>query len=263
MDDNNSEFEENNSSEEEVLRRYFEKTWPKILEKVMAVITIFHEDRAKQKIGPRKIRVGVFGPYPGINKEIIMQVARIVSELGFAAITGDGFYSPNNSSDFHDIKEISPPEITELFDVPDIPQYHYYHILPRLVRKAIFLMNDEGGQTIELIGCFDARIPVLGFIVHNVITYGDSDCVYLLKRGDVSACSVPDHVSCLGNARKRPKCPFYDSISISWLSKQLFLRKRQHHLVAVKNIQSFRSIINTFLSKGISKEYLLDNLVDS
>ena len=261
MDTNEEDTsEENNSDEIEELRRFFDKVWPEVLRKVIKIITVFHEERAKRKISPRKIRVGVFGPYPGINKEIIMQVARYVSDFGFASITGDGFYLPNNSSDFHDIKEISPQVITELFDLPDVPQYLYYYVLPRLARRAIFFMNDERGQTIELIGCFDARIPVLGFIVHNITTYGDSDCIYLLKRGNISACTVPDHLSCLGNARKRPRCPFYDSINIPWLSKQLFLRRKTSVLVAVKRVQDLRPVINNFIVKGMPREFLLDNI---
>lgn len=255
--------EENTSAEEssneiEELRRFVDETWPKILEKMINVIAVFQEDKAKQKIGPRKIRVGVFGPYPGKGKEIIMQVAKYVSDMGFAPITGDGFYLPNNSSDFHDIEELSHPAITELFDLPDVPQYQYYHVLPRLTRKAIFLMNDERGQTIELIGCFDARIPVLGYIVHNITTYGDLDCVFLANKSEISACTVRDHISCLGNARKRPRCPFYDSVDISWMTKQLFLRRKQNALVAVKRVQDLRPILGNFILKGMPREFLLE-----
>ena len=256
----NDTSEENNSDEIEELRHFVHECWPEVLGKVINVITVFHEEIAKQKIGPRKIRIGVFGPYPGINKAMIMQVARHVSDFGFASITGDGFYLPHNSSDFYDIKEISHPAITELFDLPDVPQYHYYRVLPYLVQKAIFLMNDERGQTIELIGCFDRRIPVLGFIVHNITAYGDSDCIYLSKRGEISACTVRDHLSCLGNARERPRCPFYDSINIPWLSKQLFLRRKTSHLVAVKRVQDLRPIINNFITKGFPREFLLDSI---
>lgn len=240
------------------LRGFFSKCWGELIEKVMDVITGYHEDLANQRIGPRKRRVGVFGPYPGVNKEIIIRLARKISSMGFAAITGEGFYLNDNPSSLHDLEEISPPNIKALFEHPDIPQYHYYRILPRLVSKAFFLMNDERGQTIELIGCFDAGIPVLGFIIHDNITNGDRDCVYLQKKGDISTCTVPDHLSCLGNARQRPWCPFYDSVNISWLTKQLFLRRKEHHLVAVRRIQDLKPIVNIFVSQVIERELLLD-----
>jgi len=252
--------EETNSDEIEELRRFVDECWPVILEKMINIIAVFQEDLAKQNIGPRKSRIGAFGPYPGINKEIIMEVARYVSDFGFASITGDGFYLPNNESDFHDIKEISHPAIIELFNLEDVPQYNYYRVLPRLVQKAIFLMNEERGQTVELIGCFEERIPVLGFIVHNITTYGDLDCIYLSKKGEISSCTVRDHLSCPGIALKRPRCPFYDSIDIPWLFKELFLRRKANALIAVKRVQDLRPVIKNFIVKGMPREFLLENI---
>jgi len=256
MNSNENDSPECSSDEVKKLRRFFEKCWPEAIKKVMKIIISFHEFLAKQKIGHRKIRIGVFGPYPGMGKKIILQVARYVSDLGFAAITGDGYYLPHDSTNFHDIKEISPPVITQLFEHPEVPQYLYYSILPRLVAKAIFLMNDERGQTIELIGCFDAGIPVLGFITHDIIKYGDRDCVYLSRTEKISACVVHDHLSCLGNCRKRPRCPFYDSINISWLNKQLFLRRKDHHLIAVRRVQDLEPALVNFIVEGSSRESL-------
>lgn len=241
------------SDEIEKLRRYFRKCWAEVIIVIMDLVAEIHEQNAKQKIGPKDIRIGVFGPYPGTYKQIVMQVARYISELGFASITGEGFYLPNSPMVFHDIKEISPEVVTDIFKHPEVPQYNYYYVLPRLVKKALFLMNDERGQTIELIGCFDAFIPVLGFIVHDTVTYGDKDCVYLFKEHEISLCGTANHLSCLGNALQRPCCPFYDSIDIPWLSKQLFLRRPENHLIGVKRVEDIEPILKNFVTSDLSR----------
>ena len=221
------------------------------MEKVLRIVSNFHELLANAKIGPLEVRHGVFGPYPeNEDRRVINWVAKRLSSLGVAALTGDGYYLPGDPDTLHPLDEISPPIIRELFRDPRIPEYKYFYIFPRLVSKAAFYMNDERGQTHELMGCYEAMIPFVGFIIHDEISRGDEqDCGYLRRRNGYVECVVPEKALCSGKMPRRPFCPFYDSIHVSWLAKQLFLEKqgehRQNRLIAVRRMEDLDHMLES------------------
>ena len=241
--------------EKEILKKLLENLLGPVFDKVLRIISGFHENLARTKIGSIAIRHGVFGPYPeNHDRTVIHWVAKKLSSLGVAALTGDGYYLPNDPDTLHSLGDISPPIIRELFrGSPRIPEYKYFYIFPRLVSKAAFYMNDERGQTHELRGCYEARIPFVGFIIHEEITRGERDCGYLRRRNGYVECVVPDIEFCSGAMPRRPFCPFYDSIDISWLTKQLFLEKRggyrQNRLIAVQRLEDLEEMLGTCIAE--------------
>ena len=240
--------EEEKWTEEEILRKFYRRFFPDLRQKIDNLITSFHELQAKREIGPRRLRIGVFGSYPEGGKDIIIEIAKNISKLGFAAITGMGYFLPNRSEELLEISRISPPVVRDFFTIDEIPLYWYYRLFPRLVNKAIVNMSMLGGQIPELEGCFEEKIPTLGFIITEEISRGIADCAYLSKNQIHTECLVPSHVKCLGIAPRRPFCPFYDSVNISWLYKQLFIRRKENRLVAVKRLKSLGLILKDFLS---------------
>ncbi|MFQ6056239.1 MAG: hypothetical protein ACE5J9_07980 [Methanosarcinales archaeon] len=132
-----------------------------------------------KKIGSKESRVGVFGPYPEGGEKVIMKVAKMVSELKFAAITGRGFFLPRQPKVFHSIRELIPPYAHKARKV--IPDHIIFHEFPRLVSKGIFFENEERGQLVELQGCLAYEIPVLGFIRHKTISASRS-CNFLIVK---------------------------------------------------------------------------------
>lgn len=221
---------------------------------MLKIVVGFHEHLARTKIGPIENRHGVFGPYPEGGREVIQWVAKKLSSLGAVALTGDGYYLPNDPDTLHPLAEVSPPIIREMFKDPRIPEYKYFYIFPQLVSKAAFYMNDERGQTHELMGCHEALIPFIGFIIHKNITIGDQDCGYLRRRNGYVECVVPETALCSGRMPRRPFCPFYDSVNISWLVKQLFLEKRggtrQNRLIAVQSIENLEPMLRDCVSEA-------------
>lgn len=218
-------------------------------EKVFDLVTAFQEELAQHKIGPKNIRIGVFGPYPAEGRMVIEWIAKRLSELGFAPITGMGYYLPNDPNELHDISELNPPVIREIFTVGATTRFQYYYLFPRLVSKAVFYMNDERGQTHELRGCYESFIPFVGFIIHNEISKGEQDCGYLVNKNGYFECVVPDVALCSGLMPKRPFCPFHDSIDLCFLSQELFLKRRrkyrENRLVAVTNLPNLETMLRS------------------
>lgn len=242
------------SDDTDFLKKLLRELLGPFMEKVLQIVVGFHEVLASTKIGTIKIRHGVFGPYPeDHDREVIHWVARKLSSLGVAALTGDGYYLPNHPETLNPLDEISPPIIREIFRDPRIPEYKYYYIFPKLVSKAAFFMNDERGQTHELMGCHEAMIPFVGFIIHEEITRGEEDCGYLRKKNGYVECVVPETALCSGRMPRRPFCPFYDSINISWLAKQLFLEKRggrrQNRLVAAQRLEDLEEMLSSCVTE--------------
>jgi len=213
--------------------------WKTIIEPVILVM----EALARIKMGTKENRIGVFGPYLGGDREMIMRVAKMVSELNFAAVTGEGFFLPREPKVFHSIRELIPPYAQKARRA--IPSHVFFHEFPRLVSKGIFFENDERGQFVELQGCSEYEIPVLGFIIHRTIS-GSKNCNFLTVKNTYSECEVTDKEFCLHQTRPEFFCPFYDSINIPWFSKELFMTK-ENRLIALKRIIALRKILKEFL----------------
>lgn len=201
---------------------------------------------ADQKIGPRETRIGVFGPYPEGGEKIINEIAKIVSKHGSAAITGKGFYIANEPGRFHVIDEIMPQMIGKIKLLVGDRRFFYH--FPRLVNKAIFNMHIERTQVVELQGCYDFKIPMMGFIRHEDIGHQKKNkCNFLTVKNSYSECIVPSRDLCIHEVIPRLFCPFYDSVDIPWSSKQLFLTE-ENRLVAIEKMSAIETILKEFIS---------------
>lgn len=205
---------------------------------------------ADQEIGSKETRIGVMGPYGGGGKEfrLLKRTAQMISKLGFSAVMGKGFYLANQPNIFHPINEITPLVVRTIKAI--VPSHIFYFHFPRLTQKSVFFMNVERGQSDELRGCIRFNIPVLGFILHENITSPKPrkkrNCIFLRAYRTCSVCLAPFKELCSYD-KVTTFCPFYDSIDISWSSKELFLTE-DNLLLAAKKLVSARPVLREFLS---------------
>jgi len=227
------------ADQDERLRSLAENLLPPFIDRIFDLVTAYHEELAKQRIGPRDVRIGVFGPDPADRRMVTDWVAKKISEFGLCSITGAGYYLPKAPDDLQDISEISPPIVKDIFRTKAAHQYQYDYLFPRMVSKAVFYMNDEKGQIHQLRGCYESHIPLVGFIVHNILSAGIRDCSHLRKRDGYFECVVPDLSLCSAFMPKKPFCPFYDSIDLSYSSKEIFLKKRGKITIRIVIMENF------------------------
>jgi hypothetical protein len=218
---------------------------------VLDLIVKLMDTLATIKIGPKERRIGIFGSYHNAHKQVIIELMKNISKLGWAAITGEGYYLPNDPETFHDINEIKPKEVSIFFD-KCLPEYEYLENFPRIVKKAIIYMNYPGAWVNELIGCYNFNVPFIGFIIHPEISVGRNvhppDCEYLIVKDRYVECFAPGKEYCPFHKPANPFCPFYLSVDISWTYKQLFLeRKVKSRLIAVHDLKDFEAPLQEFL----------------
>lgn len=91
---------------------------------------------ADKNCGRKEKRIGVFGSYPNGGRKIIDDVAKMVCDLGFIAITADGFYLPDQCDVLHNINEIMNLPVRKIKDL--LPGHMFFRHFPRIVNKAIF-----------------------------------------------------------------------------------------------------------------------------
>lgn len=99
-----------NDDDENRLRKFKHKAFDPIWSKVMDLIVKLMDLLATIKMGQKKNRVGVFGPYDAANRKVIDELMKKLSTLGWATITGEGYYLPSDPESFHKIEEIMPEE---------------------------------------------------------------------------------------------------------------------------------------------------------
>jgi hypothetical protein len=208
-------------------------------------------EKGRRIIGPRRKRVFCFGPYPEGGRGRINHIAQKVSKLGYTALTGFGFYRANDSDTLHPLTEMMPPIVMKLKE--SIPGHIFFHELPRLASKATVDMTIERGQNDELRGCYDHKIPCLGYVIRETI-WKRNHCMFLTKLDGYVECKSFDKSLCMHNNGKRCFCPFTEPTSISWFSLQLFLT-RDNTLVAAKELGDLDPALERFLKFGAEKPY--------
>lgn len=181
------------------------------------------------------MRVGVFGPYPGEGKEIILSIARRISESGFGAVTGLGFFAPNQPDRLHRLQELMTLSTARALEQFNIPDYIWYRHFPKLVCKAVHHLSVVRGQRNEAEGCFSAGIRMMGVVLSKKISRKKKYCNYLSNCGGYSECMCPNDKFCFYPTLKardtRLVCPFYDYVDIPWGVKQLFINERNRLVV--------------------------------
>jgi len=234
-----------NRNEHLYLRQAVFDLLPELVSKVHDLTYKAIETKANQKIGPRSRRIGVFGSYE--NKHILNEIAKHISTLNYVSVTGMGYYLPRKANRFHRIDEVFPPAADLL--LKSLPLYYYRKILTRIVSKAIFFLNMPYGQLEELSASAEYEMPVMGLIMHGQITKSEQDCPYLHVEGSTAKCVVPHDSLCPASFPVRPFCPFVDSIPLPYMTLKI-LHETNNHLVAAKDRQGVRLVINSFLRSG-------------
>jgi len=218
----------------------------------MDIVVKFMDTLATVKVGPKDNRYGVFGPYTDKEKPVIDYILKLVASQGRAAITGEGYYLPDDPVTFHKIEEIRPEEAWTFFEKL-LPMYQYLLHLPRITKKSIFDMNEERAQAVELIGCHNYGVPALGFIIHPEISRGrdktNPDCEYLVVNKTYAECVAPASTYCPYHKPARPFCPFYNSVDIPYTYKQLFLDSETNRLIAVRKLEDLEEPVIEFLKE--------------
>jgi hypothetical protein len=200
-----------------------------------------------KEIGPKNSRIGVFGPNPHEDGNVTPRVAKIISEIGYNAITEVGIFRKNSPEQAVNIKDYLPNNFKKISNV--VPDQILSYELTHLVHKAVVFENEERGQYYLLKGCFKSKTPTLGLILHNKIS-NDNQCAFLIDKATFTECGVTEPSMC-PRLFKNGFCPFYDSIYVPWFNKEILLSKKsRNRLIAAKDVPDLKKTLQEFLSNG-------------
>jgi len=234
--------------------RHLRESVPSILPKVYLILISLALEVMNPlldaKMGPREKRVFVGGYFLKEGRENVNKVARKVSSLGYSVLTDFGFYRAGEPEVLHSISQVTPPAVVKLKEA--IPSHILYHELPQVADKAVLEMTIEKGQNDELRGCYNYRIPLLGFVIHDKIKKR-MNCMFLKSWPRHVECRAFDRELCTRNRASDKFCPFYDSVKMSWASLQLFLTG-DNTIVAVKSLDDLDMALEQFLKYGAKRQ---------
>jgi len=171
-----------------------------------------------------------------------------ISEKGYAAIMGFGYYLPSKPNELHEIAEILLPLVRDILGLDVMQDYFLVNILPSLVSKGTFNLIPIKAQYAELLGCNKKGSPLFGYVITEEVTRGKKDCPYLdTNYSDSSVCTAPDPKSCPSEATNIPFCPFISLEKIPWTYRRMFLSNPSNKLVSTKNVDNLDSFLDDFL----------------
>jgi len=224
------------------IRNTIPDTFDYFYEQIMNLAIGIMSLRADKLCAQYNKRIGVFGPYPKKGKEIILNIARKISECNYGAMTGMGFYAQNCPDKLHNLDELMLPMALKALKAFDVPDYIKFRHFPKLVCKAVHHLSAVRGQRNEAEGCFSIGIPMMGFIMDRQVSRTPKNyCQYLVNYGVYFECMCPSEKFCFYPTMK-VFCPFYDYVDIPWDVKQLFINEK-NRLVAVSNMKSVYYVI--------------------
>lgn len=235
----------------EIIPESADKLWATIMDMIMLAAELNFE----KKIGHINRRIGIFGSHQNGGKETIRTIARTVCKQGYMAITGEGYCSPENCDDWRSTAELFPPLISDVIKKFKIPDFVRFNHFPRLVSRAIVNLNPMGTQKNEAEGCFTFGVPMLGFVINpNIIQDKVDLCSYIENNTVYQECMCPEKELCM-YPTVRPKCPFYEPISVSWGVKQLFMTKI-NRIIAVEDSKRLEvAVIEYLTSKQVKPTF--------
>lgn len=201
--------------------------------------------RADKLCAPLKMRVGVFGPYNGNGKRIILEIAKKISACGFGAVTGLGFLPKNQPEELTGLRDLMDPKTVQALKTFEVPDFIWFRHFPKLVCKAVVHLSMMRGQRNEAEGCFSQEIPMMGFILDQRVLEERKYCPYLVPYAMYRECMCPDNKLCFYPSLKRC-CPFYDYVNIPWMVKQLFINER-NRIVASNNLENMLFVVEECL----------------
>lgn len=209
-------------------------------------LIVYAMDLAAQLLmGPKRQRIGVFGPYGPDGDKVIDDVAQMVASKGFAAITGRGYYKPNHLNNIDNIDHIVPKLMKRLYE-KFFSITTLWHNLPRITARSIVNMTVFRTNLIEWEGCVDNKIPVLGFVIRDQIYRNDplENCDYLDFKGSYSQCASPNTAFC----RFQRFCPFLsEPVRLPDIVRRVQMDTIGNRLIAVARVEDLEIPLSEFL----------------
>lgn len=231
-----------------ILPESLERFWDTIMEVAIYSIGL----QMDKTLGPSKRRVGVFGPYTDWGKPILDVIATTVCKKGYIAVTGYGAYVPDNCGQVMPSGQYLPPIIDSFVGNFEVPEYVKFQYFPRLMHRAINLLEPIRTQRNEAEGCYRFSIPMLGIVVHEDVGKKKSNlCNYIVDYTVYQECMCPEKKLCLHGSLK-PHCPFYDCANITWATKQLFMTG-WNRLVAVSDVSAIGPVVTEYIVSKMVK----------
>jgi len=232
----------------DVLPESYERFW----DTVMSLTTFAVDLQMEKAIGPKKNRVGVFGPYTPEGRGMLDVIGKVVCKNNYVAVTGYGAYIPNKCNECVPSKEYFPPVVDDVVMKFKIPDYVRFQHFPRLVSKAVNVLESVRTQGNEAEGCFRFGIPMLGIIIDSRVGKSDKGlCNYIMDYTAYEECMCPEKELCLYRDLK-PKCPFYDFVNVPWAIKQLFMTKL-NRLVALDESSKLDVVVTEYMTSKMTK----------
>lgn len=195
-------------------------------------------------------RIAVFGSYTDGGEAELHILARKIASQGFMAISGFGFYLPNDPN-LHEAVELYPPFTRGLLESPFFGLYLYRNIMPEIIAGATNNLSTLRTNLFELEGCMELSKPVLGYIISPKVTGFKSTCANLVVIGDhgVMECRSSINDLCPKRAENRSVCPFNDIVDLPLVVKNQFAFEDNWVLIAIDNINSIDQPLKKFISK--------------
>jgi len=246
----------------EMLARLLTRIMRKWLPRYLEERYIAELDRRLDQMGmPKEKRIGIFGATE--RKEVIFSIARYISEklkmigiTGWEIFTNDSIYEWDSvlAEIVLQIFPLIPPLSAKYIRDNIIVDPLYYQYLPMLCSRAIVDLTEIGAQVFEILGCYLANIPMLGFIQVDNEEFGG----WLSKIENEPPC---DNIK-IGEAEKyieciclgKGKCPkrqpnecIFIRPGLRWSVRQLFFS--HHHILIVSPEIPF-DVIRRFLIRS-------------
>jgi hypothetical protein len=233
----------------DVLPESYERFWDTLMNAVILLVDL----QMEKTVGPKKKRIGVFGSYTDNGKQYLETVSKAVCKNNYIAITGYGAYAPEKCTDCIPSKEYFPPIVDELVAKFKIPEFVKFHYFPRLVSRAIVLLESVRTQGNEAEGCYRFGIPMIGLIIDPRVGEDNKGlCNHILEVKDLyQECMCPEKELCLYR-ESNPKCPFYNYVNVPWAIKQLFMTK-VNRLVALDAPSSIELVVTEYVIDKMTK----------
>jgi hypothetical protein len=231
----------------DVLPESYERFWDTLMN-----ITIFAVDLQMEKItGSKKKRIGVFGPYTEDGKQLLEVIGKTICRNNYSGIAGYGAYVPDKC-ELVPAKNYFPPVVDDVIAKFKIPEYVKFHHFPRLVSRAVILLQSIRTQGNEAEGCYRFGIPMIGMIIDSHVGEDNKGlCNYIVDNKAYQECMCPEKELCLYPALK-PKCPFYNYVNVPWATKQLFMTK-VNRLVALQSPSNIDVVVTEYVTSKMTK----------
>jgi hypothetical protein len=238
----------------DVLPESYERFWDTLMNAIVSLVDL----QMDKSVGHKKLRIGVFGPYTEEGKRHLEVIAQTICKNNYIPVTGYGAYLPGKCTDLIASKEYFPPIVDELVTKFKIPEFIKFHYFPKLVGRAVVLLESIRTQGNEAEGCYRFGIPMIGLIIDPQVGKDSRGlCNYVLEvKGLYQECMCPEKELCLYRESK-PICPFYDYVNVPWAIKQLFMTKI-NRLVALSTPSSIETSVTEYVLTKMTKPINLD-----